>query len=59
MKKIFHYNIILKKKKTSCSVPYGIRTHDPRIKNPMLSSLTEPTELREQWRQGVEPSLSN
>lgn len=29
------------------SVPYGTRTHDPRIKSPMLSSLAEPTELRE------------
>ena len=28
--------------------PYGIRTHDPRIKNPMLFNLTEPTELRDQ-----------
>lgn len=31
----------------SPGVPYGIRTHDPRIKSPMLSSLTEPAELRE------------
>ena len=32
----------------SLGVPYGIRTHDPEFKRFVLSSLTEPTELREQ-----------